>query len=160
MALVAAVIVTLMAIVFGVAAAQGSRSFLGTGPVGGPVTIEGATVTGEGADIEVYAAPSPDREELPSCRTQSGAVFDDYSGKRITYDGREWMRVGRITDGWRSGETVTCQAAAGVETILLSHDAAGRWRVFAIALGAGAPVLWILTLVLFVVARVGRARQT
>jgi hypothetical protein len=149
MALVAAVVVTVLAVVFGVAASQGSWSFLGSGTVGGPVTIKGSVMGGEGADIEVYAAPSPDRENPPSCRADSGAVFGDYSGKRISHEGQEWMRIGRVADGWRAGEAVTCQAAPGVESILLSYDGRGRWLVFAIVLGAGAPFLWLFTLVLF-----------
>ncbi len=157
--LTAALAVTLFAGVFAVAAATAQRSFHGTGPADTPVAILGSVAGGEGASLDVYAAPSPDPDDPASCTAKDHAVFDDYGyRRRLTHDGREWVRIGHLAEGWKAGQTVTC-SGPGVEQILLTHDARGRWLVFAIGLGVGAPFLWIFALVVFLVARSARPTQ-
>lgn len=158
--LTAAIAVTLFACVFAVAAATAKRSFHGTGPAGSPVTIEGSVTGGEGSKLEVYAAPAPTDEEQALCKaTGDNVVFRDRSYTRtLDHDGRQWVRIGQLSEGWKTGQTVTC-SGGGVEQVLLSHNARGRWLVFALGLGVPAPFLWIFTIVVFLVARSARPQQ-
>ncbi len=149
--LASAVLVTILAVAYLIRGATISDTVYARGPAGSDLTL--ATATEQ--RLVVLAAPAGSGEV--TCG-EGGTVpvrYQMLGGEVRELEGERYAYLGRLSSQWQPGDVLRC-SGGGAEEILVVTDAAGSARTAGVMIGLAAAVLWIWTVVTFLVARSAR----